>query len=182
MRRRENGARNSQRGLRLQPMRGSAPRPREDLRPSTRMRTFSASQHEQSEHRHPHLIACLRMRRLAGAARVGSETSSRKTKKIRRKYPRARAERVESLLWLDSYLRTYVERDVRTLHNVGDLDAFTQRTRSTQTTVCAWRRYSCRRAQVRRPSPFRSYSPAPGRTSAGTRRMRAGDKSDHGTP
>jgi predicted AAA+ superfamily ATPase len=41
-------------------------------------------------------------------------------------YPRIRAERVESLLWLDSYLRTYVERDVRTLHNVGDLDAFTR--------------------------------------------------------
>jgi uncharacterized protein len=41
-------------------------------------------------------------------------------------YPRIRAERAESLLWLDSYLRTYVERDVRTLHNVGDLDAFTR--------------------------------------------------------
>ena len=41
-------------------------------------------------------------------------------------YPRIRAERAEPLLWLDSYLRTYVERDVRTLHNVGDLDAFTR--------------------------------------------------------
>jgi len=28
--------------------------------------------------------------------------------------------------WLDAYVRTYVERDVRTLANVGDLDAFTR--------------------------------------------------------
>jgi uncharacterized protein len=41
-------------------------------------------------------------------------------------YPRIRAEQAEPQLWLDSYLRTYVERDVRTLHNVGDLDAFTR--------------------------------------------------------
>jgi predicted AAA+ superfamily ATPase len=31
---------------------------------------------------------------------------------------------LEASTWLDGYLRTYVERDVRTISNIGDLDAF----------------------------------------------------------
>lgn len=32
--------------------------------------------------------------------------------------------KLEASTWLDGYLRTYVERDVRTISNIGDLDAF----------------------------------------------------------
>ncbi len=32
--------------------------------------------------------------------------------------------KLEAATWLDGYLRTYVERDVRTISNIGDLDAF----------------------------------------------------------
>jgi hypothetical protein len=39
-------------------------------------------------------------------------------------YPPIHDRRIEPSLWLDAYLRTYVERDVRTLSNVGDLDTF----------------------------------------------------------
>ncbi len=39
-------------------------------------------------------------------------------------YPRLHDRQLDPSVWLDAYLRTYVERDVRTLTNVGDLDAF----------------------------------------------------------
>ena len=41
-------------------------------------------------------------------------------------YPRIHDRGLEPAVWLDGYVRTYVERDVRTLTNVGDLDAFTR--------------------------------------------------------
>jgi predicted AAA+ superfamily ATPase len=39
-------------------------------------------------------------------------------------YPRIHDRGLEPSSWLDGYLRTYVERDIRTLTNVGDLDTF----------------------------------------------------------
>ena len=49
--------------------------------------------------------------------------------------------------------------------------------------VCPrWRRYSCRRGQVRRRSPAPWCSPAPGPTSARKRRTRARDRAKHETP
>lgn len=41
-------------------------------------------------------------------------------------YPRIHDRSLDPRVWLDGYLRTYVERDVRTLTNVGDLDAFSR--------------------------------------------------------
>jgi hypothetical protein len=41
-------------------------------------------------------------------------------------YPRIHDRNLEPTRWLDGYFRTYVERDVRTLTNVGDLEAFTR--------------------------------------------------------
>jgi hypothetical protein len=41
-------------------------------------------------------------------------------------FPRVAADGVEPVLWLDSYLRTYVERDVRQMANVGDLDSYSR--------------------------------------------------------
>jgi predicted AAA+ superfamily ATPase len=39
-------------------------------------------------------------------------------------YPRIHDQGIDPQLWLDSYIQTYVERDVRTIINVGDLDTF----------------------------------------------------------
>jgi len=39
-------------------------------------------------------------------------------------YPAIHDRGLEASTWLDSYLRTYVERDVRTLSNIGNLDTF----------------------------------------------------------
>jgi predicted AAA+ superfamily ATPase len=39
-------------------------------------------------------------------------------------YPAIHDRRLEASTWLDGYLRTYVERDVRTISNIGNLDAF----------------------------------------------------------
>lgn len=39
-------------------------------------------------------------------------------------YPRIHDQDLEPATWLDAYLRTYVERDVRQVSNVGDLDTF----------------------------------------------------------
>jgi len=41
-------------------------------------------------------------------------------------FPRIHAERLDPRAWLDGYVRTYVERDVRSLTNVGDLETFTR--------------------------------------------------------
>jgi len=41
-------------------------------------------------------------------------------------YPRIHDRALDPAVWLDGYLRTYVERDLRTLTNVGDLDTFTR--------------------------------------------------------
>ncbi len=41
-------------------------------------------------------------------------------------FPPIHDSKLEPEVWLDSYVRTYIERDVRTLTNVGDLDAFTR--------------------------------------------------------
>lgn len=41
-------------------------------------------------------------------------------------FPRIHYENLEPSTWLDGYVRTYVERDVRQISNVGDLDAFTR--------------------------------------------------------
>ena len=41
-------------------------------------------------------------------------------------FPRIHDQRLDPVPWLDSYIQTYVERDVRTLTNIGDLDAFTR--------------------------------------------------------
>ncbi len=41
-------------------------------------------------------------------------------------YPRVAAEGVDAVSWLDAYVQTYVERDVRQLANVGDLAAFSR--------------------------------------------------------
>lgn len=41
-------------------------------------------------------------------------------------FPRIHEAKLDARAWLDAYLRTYVERDVRTLANIGDLDAFTR--------------------------------------------------------
>jgi predicted AAA+ superfamily ATPase len=39
-------------------------------------------------------------------------------------YPAIHDRDLEASTWLDGYLRTYVERDVRTISNIGDLDTF----------------------------------------------------------
>jgi uncharacterized protein len=39
-------------------------------------------------------------------------------------YPAIHDRNLEPTTWLDAYARTYVERDVRTISNIGDLDAF----------------------------------------------------------
>ena len=41
-------------------------------------------------------------------------------------FPRLYDQHLEPTLWLDGYVRTYVERDVRTLANVGNLETFTR--------------------------------------------------------
>jgi uncharacterized protein len=41
-------------------------------------------------------------------------------------FPRIHEAEIDARAWLDGYIRTYVERDVRTLANVGNLDAFTR--------------------------------------------------------
>ena len=41
-------------------------------------------------------------------------------------FPRIHEAKLDARAWLDAYLRTYIERDVRTLANIGDLDAFTR--------------------------------------------------------
>ena len=41
-------------------------------------------------------------------------------------FPRIHDEGLEAATWLDGYVRTYVERDVRALRNVGDIDTFTR--------------------------------------------------------
>lgn len=41
-------------------------------------------------------------------------------------FPRIHDQKLDPAAWLDGYLRTYIERDVRTLGGVGDLDAFTR--------------------------------------------------------
>lgn len=39
-------------------------------------------------------------------------------------FPAIHDRRLEPAIWLDSYVRTYIERDVRSLANIGDLEAF----------------------------------------------------------
>jgi len=41
-------------------------------------------------------------------------------------YPRIHDQQIEPSLWLESYLETYVQRDVRTLRQVGDLRSFSR--------------------------------------------------------
>lgn len=41
-------------------------------------------------------------------------------------YPRVVAEGIDPVVWLDAYVQTYVERDVRQLANIGDLAAFSR--------------------------------------------------------
>jgi uncharacterized protein len=41
-------------------------------------------------------------------------------------FPRIHDQGLDPVPWLDSYIQTYVERDVRTLTNIGDLDSFTR--------------------------------------------------------
>jgi len=41
-------------------------------------------------------------------------------------FPRIHDRGLDASIWLDGYLRTYVERDVRQIANIGDLDAFTR--------------------------------------------------------
>lgn len=41
-------------------------------------------------------------------------------------FPRIHEAKLDARAWLDAYLRTYIERDVRTLANVGDLATFTR--------------------------------------------------------
>lgn len=41
-------------------------------------------------------------------------------------FPRIHDKGLEPAAWLDGYIRTYIERDVRTVAGVGDLDAFTR--------------------------------------------------------
>lgn len=41
-------------------------------------------------------------------------------------FPRIHDQKLDVAAWLDGYLRTYVERDVRSLGGVGDLDSFTR--------------------------------------------------------
>ncbi len=41
-------------------------------------------------------------------------------------FPRIHDERLDFTAWLDGYLRTYVERDLRVLARIGDLDLFTR--------------------------------------------------------
>jgi uncharacterized protein len=41
-------------------------------------------------------------------------------------YPRIHAQALDASAWLDGYVRTYVERDVRSLTNIGNLEAFSR--------------------------------------------------------
>jgi len=41
-------------------------------------------------------------------------------------FPRIHDRNLDASAWLDGYVRTYVERDVRQVANIGDLDAFTR--------------------------------------------------------
>ncbi|HSG39408.1 MAG TPA: ATP-binding protein [Thermoanaerobaculia bacterium] len=41
-------------------------------------------------------------------------------------YPRIHDRQLEAAPWLDGYLRTYIERDVRQLSNIGNLEAFSR--------------------------------------------------------
>ena len=41
-------------------------------------------------------------------------------------YPRIHDRQLEAAAWLDGYLRTYIERDVRLLSNIGNLEAFSR--------------------------------------------------------
>ncbi len=41
-------------------------------------------------------------------------------------YPRLHAQGLDASAWLDGYIRTYVERDVRSLTNIGNLEAFSR--------------------------------------------------------
>ena len=57
---------------------------------------------------------------LAGAGASVDETI------FRGGYPASHDRNLDPRAWLDAYLRTYVERDVRTLANIGDLATFTR--------------------------------------------------------
>ncbi len=61
-------------------------------------------------------------------ARPGQEVAAHELDRILFSglYPRIHDARLEPEVWLDGYVRTYVERDVRTLTNVGDLDTFSK--------------------------------------------------------
>jgi predicted AAA+ superfamily ATPase len=41
-------------------------------------------------------------------------------------YPRIHDRQLDAAVWLDGYLRTYIERDVRQLTNIGNLEAFSR--------------------------------------------------------
>ncbi|HEX6900265.1 MAG TPA: ATP-binding protein [Thermoanaerobaculia bacterium] len=41
-------------------------------------------------------------------------------------YPRIHDRQLDASIWLDGYLRTYIERDVRQLSNIGNLEAFSR--------------------------------------------------------
>jgi predicted AAA+ superfamily ATPase len=41
-------------------------------------------------------------------------------------YPRIHDQQLDAATWLDGYLRTYIERDVRQLTNIGNLEAFSR--------------------------------------------------------
>jgi hypothetical protein len=45
---------------------------------------------------------------------------------MRGMFPRIHDRQLDARAWMDGYVRTYVERDVRLLSNVGDLEAFTR--------------------------------------------------------
>jgi len=81
-----------------------------------------------------------------------------------------------------SWPREYALKDhVRHARPTPIGSASSRRTISTLTMACSWWRYARRRGQVRRPSLSQSYSPAPGRTSARIRKMRASVRFDRGT-
>lgn len=45
---------------------------------------------------------------------------------MRGMFPRIHDQQLDARSWMDGYVRTYVERDVRLLSNIGDLEAFTR--------------------------------------------------------
>lgn len=45
---------------------------------------------------------------------------------VRGLFPRIHAQEIDAAAWLDGYLRTYVERDVRALSNIGNLETFSR--------------------------------------------------------